>query len=363
MALDFTTSPPGIGNVIPGRMPASSLSFHSSGKRLFVAHEDDSRLQVVDCLTGKADRPALKLERETIRLVHATHHEDCILLTGSGKLPTQPMRQKFAVNYMSVHDNKILRKFRGHTDRVNSLSICPENDSFLSASNDRTVRLWTLQQAGCLAECALPGDSDADSPLTVFDSTGMIFCVTASQRSSNNHLQQQQGGGHYLHMYDARNHGAGAFAELKITQAALSKAIVDASSMMGGPPMPVDQANALAQQPFGNIQFNAAGNQMLVGSTGGVSLLLDGFEGTIQKVLLSSDTSTKAVSCFTGDDKYVLSGNSDGTIDVWQVDTGTIIQRLDTAGIGEGIESVAFNPAYQQFATGCKDVAMWTWGS
>ena len=71
--LDFTTPGKlGIGSVVNGRAPASSMSFHSSGKRLFVASESDSRLQVVDCLQGKADRPALKFERETIRLVHAT---------------------------------------------------------------------------------------------------------------------------------------------------------------------------------------------------------------------------------------------------------------------------------------------------
>lgn len=345
--MDFTNRPPGIGSVIPGSSPASSVSFHSSGKRLFIAREGESRLQVVDCLTGQEDRPALKLSQDTIRLVSATHHEDCVLFTESSK--NSPYGQKHSINYMSIYDNKILRKFRGHTDRINSLSLCPENDHFLSASNDRTVRLWNISQAGCVAECTLP--PTAEAPLAAFDGTGMVFGVTA----------QNVNEGHYLHMYDARNHTAGAFAELKIPQASLSQAIVQAA-----PTMPLEQANALALMPFHSMQFNASGNQILMGSTGGgMSVLLDGFEGTVQKVLINPQTpaTTPAVSCFTGDDQCVLSGNTDGSIDVWQVDSGSIVQRLDAGNAGGSIDSLAFNPAYQQFVSGGSEAALWIWGS
>ena len=71
--LDFTSpGKPAIGSVISVRSPASCLSFHSTGKRMFVASEGDSKLHVIDCLKGKADRPAYQFQRETIRLVHAT---------------------------------------------------------------------------------------------------------------------------------------------------------------------------------------------------------------------------------------------------------------------------------------------------
>lgn len=72
--MDFTSSPdlPAIGAVIPGRAPGVSMSYHEEGNYLFVASEADSRLTIVNCLTGKAEQQALKCERERIHLVKAT---------------------------------------------------------------------------------------------------------------------------------------------------------------------------------------------------------------------------------------------------------------------------------------------------
>lgn len=72
--MDFSSSPdlPGIGAVIPGRAPGVSMSYHEDGNFLYVASEADARLAIVNCLTGKAEQPALKIERERIHLVRAT---------------------------------------------------------------------------------------------------------------------------------------------------------------------------------------------------------------------------------------------------------------------------------------------------
>jgi hypothetical protein len=72
--MDFSSSPtsPGIAAVVPGKSPVTSMSFHEDGKKLFVASEGDARLQVIDCISGKADQAPLKNDREQIRLVEAT---------------------------------------------------------------------------------------------------------------------------------------------------------------------------------------------------------------------------------------------------------------------------------------------------
>ena len=72
--MDFTSSPdlPSIGAVIPGRAPGISMSYHEEGNLLFVASEADARLGIVNCITGKAEQPALRCERERIHLVKAT---------------------------------------------------------------------------------------------------------------------------------------------------------------------------------------------------------------------------------------------------------------------------------------------------
>lgn len=63
---------PKICSVIRGKSPCTSMSYHEDGTHLFVASEADSRMRVVDCLKGVADAPAIKFERDGIRLVEAT---------------------------------------------------------------------------------------------------------------------------------------------------------------------------------------------------------------------------------------------------------------------------------------------------
>lgn len=106
------------------------------------------------------------------------HHNQCVLFAGKGHNAT-PVGQRNAINYLSIYDNKLLRKFRGHSDVVTDISMSPADDTFLSSSKDRTVRLWNIQQAGSLAQLELPANA-AGTPHAAFDSTGLVFAVTAT---------------------------------------------------------------------------------------------------------------------------------------------------------------------------------------
>jgi hypothetical protein len=64
---------PAIGAVISGRSETTSMSYHENGKRLFVATEADNKMQVIDCINGKAEHAPLRCEREQIHVVEATY--------------------------------------------------------------------------------------------------------------------------------------------------------------------------------------------------------------------------------------------------------------------------------------------------
>ncbi len=134
--MDFSSEPgPKMAACIRGRAPATSLSYHESGSHLYVASEADSVLRIFDCLKGGTPQ-MIKLQREGIKTVKATHHQRCVLFApGSKNGP-----KKNNVYYLSVHDNKILRDFEGHQGVVTSISMSPVDDSFLSSSADGTVR-------------------------------------------------------------------------------------------------------------------------------------------------------------------------------------------------------------------------------
>ncbi len=70
--MDFSQGDPKIGAVIRGKAAATCMRYHEDGGHLFVTSERDSRLRVIDCLRGVSDKPALKFERDGVRLVQST---------------------------------------------------------------------------------------------------------------------------------------------------------------------------------------------------------------------------------------------------------------------------------------------------
>jgi COMPASS component SWD2 len=208
------------------------------------------------------------------------------------------------------------------------LSLCPADDTFLSSSLDRTVRFWNLQQAGCLAECKLSNEvaTATTDPVVVavFDHTGLVFGVAATMANQ---------AGYYLHLYDARNYGAGAFCEFKLSHQDLMT-------------QPSDSIRSL--------QFNASGNCILLNTTR-QSILLDGFEGTVQHVLQDGSGGS---ACFTPDDRTVLQSN-ESYITCWDTATGSVVNRLQ--GHVGPIRCVAANPVRQQIASSCSQTALWSW--
>jgi len=211
----------------------------------------------------------------------------------------------------------------------------PADDTFLSSSRDRMVRLWTAQSAGCLKELKVPGGSAADwntsnsaysdvpvSPLATFDSTGLVFAVTAPMAANSTAATAAGGGGQHLHLYDARNYTGGAFTEWQVhTWSMLEQCMPQHVHVTP------EQVSQLARAPWTLLQFNVSGNQHLVGTAAGLCIVLDGFEGTIQRIFSSTSQCPTAV-CFTANDKTVLVGNDNGSVTAWSLEAFIMIQTL-----------------------------------
>ena len=275
----------------------------------------------------------IRIISHTIFFSHNRHNNDCVLFAGRKERSGETPIQRHAIHYHSLYDNKILRKFRGHVNDVVDISMCPANDCFLTSSSDRTVRLWTLQEAGCLAQMELPTGTQG-TPHAVYDSTGMVLGITVSGSTEQ-----------YVHLYDARNYASGAFAELRIPHSSIENAIQNQQG-----------AAELSKAEWSSIAFNASGNQLLATAPQGLVLLLDGFEGTVQKALCSEGALS---ACYTADDKSVLTGYRDGTIGCWNVDSGMLLKKLP--GHSGPVGCIASNPKYAMFASCCTSTALWLW--
>lgn len=65
-----------------------------------------------------------------------------------------------AIYYLSVHDNKYLRRFEGHSDKVLSLSTNPFEDLFMSIGG-RVVSIWDIRYRNPVCEISFQGELGA----------------------------------------------------------------------------------------------------------------------------------------------------------------------------------------------------------
>ena len=149
-------------------------------------------------------------------------------------------------------------------------------------------------------------------------------------------------------MYDARNFVGGAFCELQVKNEDVQKAM--AAHRVTAPAEPL---------VFNQIDFNMSGNRMLVQSDDpGLALVLDGYDGVIQRVLQSS-TGKITSSCFTPDDQCVLTGTESGGIDCWNLQSGAVVKHME--GHMGPVGALACNPKYAQIASACTNTCLWIW--
>ena len=95
-------------------------------------------------------------------------------------------------------ENKYISYFRGHSKRVVTLCMSPTDDSFLSGSLDKTIRLWDLRSANCQGLMHLAG-----RPVAAFDPEGLIFAAGINSES--------------VKLYDLRSFDKGPFSSFKFS--------------------------------------------------------------------------------------------------------------------------------------------------
>ena len=97
---------------------ANGLAFSDTGRHLVSSHNDGS-LRIINGATGEADG-ILRVKDHGCKLVTATHHESCFLHAAN----TKPVDDRVGViAYHSLHDNSIVRYFRGHTQRYSATTL------------------------------------------------------------------------------------------------------------------------------------------------------------------------------------------------------------------------------------------------
>ncbi|WVO13037.1 hypothetical protein L204_100646 [Cryptococcus depauperatus] len=342
----------------------TSLCFEDAGDRVITAGDDD-QFVLWDARKGKKLKTFYS-KKYGIDHICPTHKSGTILHAST-------KGDDHAVRYHSMHDNKYLAYFKGHTARVRRIHMSPIDDTFVTSGDDGTVRLWDLRANACKGLVQDLGGS----AIVAMDNTGMVFAVACSATQT-------------IMMFASKTMDAMPF----IHQPLIDKSL---ESLSTPPPKPI----------FTSLQFSNNGHYLLVGTSSDVHYILDAIYLTpIRRLVghlgLERDASgnkgvepRRGVSgdelTWTADSRWVISGSADGNLVFWDLSpppgkaklerddymngnfdpenppdwTTMQIPELRPAMVlpphgGEGpTRAVKFSPRYNVMAVGGHDFSFW----
>ncbi|KAK4416814.1 protein ANTHESIS POMOTING FACTOR 1 [Sesamum alatum] len=153
----------------------SSMDFHKTSSYLVTASDDES-IRLYDVASATCLK-TINSKKYGVDLVSFTSHPTTVIYSSKNGWDE-------SLRLLSLHDNKYLRYFKGHHDRVVSLSLCSRKDCFISGSLDRTVLLWDQRAEKCQGLLRVQG-----RPAAAYDDQGLVFAIAF---------------GGYIRMFDAR---------------------------------------------------------------------------------------------------------------------------------------------------------------
>ncbi|BAT84618.1 hypothetical protein VIGAN_04203900 [Vigna angularis var. angularis] len=247
-----------------------SIDFHRKDDLLVTASEDDS-VRLYDIANAKLLKTTSHKKHGTDRICF-THHPSSVICSSKYNLESTGE----SLRYLSMYDNRCIRYFKGHTQRVVSLCMSPINDSFMSGSLDHSVRIWDLRVNACQGILRLRG-----RPAVAYDQQGLVFAVA------------MEGGA--IKLFDSRSYDKGPFDTF----------------LVGG-----DTAEVC------DIKFSNDGKSMLLTTTNNNIYILDAYGGEKRcGFSLEASPGTPIEATFTPDGKYMVAGSGGGTMHAWSIQT------------------------------------------
>ncbi|XP_068171966.1 WD repeat-containing protein 82-like [Antennarius striatus] len=281
-------------------MKVNCVDFSSNGEHA-ISSSDDDCIVLYDVRDGKPKR-TLYSKKYGVDLIRYTHGDTQKVVYSSNK-------KDDTIRYLSLTDNKYIRYFPGHTAKVIALSMSPVDDTFISGSLDKTIRIWDLRSENCQGLTNPLG-----KPVCSFDPEGLIFAAGVESQA--------------IKLYDLRAFDKGPFTSFEM----MFNRVCD----------------------WTGLKFSNDGKLILISTNGGMIRILNAFNGSVLYTF-SGYNNSKGISleaCFTPDSQFVMIGSEDGRVHVWSTESGMKVAVLDGKHPGP-INTLQFNPQYMTFASAC----------
>ncbi|KAA0201536.1 hypothetical protein HAZT_HAZT005428 [Hyalella azteca] len=199
--------------------------------------------------------------------------------------------------------------------KVASLDMSPINDSFISGSADKTLRLWDLRSPNCQGTMYTGG-----RPVAAFDPEGLIFAAGINSET--------------IKLYDLRSFDKAPFSTFEMNQE--------------------------KDCDWTGLKFSPDGRSILISTNGSMIRLVDAFSGSPLRTF-TGHMNNKGIpleASFSPDSQFVFSGSTDGHVHVWNAEKGYKVATLNGDHTGP-VQCIQFNPKYMMLASACSHMSFW----
>lgn len=285
----------------------NTLDFSKDGE-LMLTSGDDKRISLISPTSATVMRVAQD-NAHGVEHARFTHDPMSIVVASPSD---------HAIRYMSLHDNRYLRSFRGHKDRIVALEMSPKEDFFASAALDGTARIWDLRQTNCQGTMNFAGDGrqqEDKRAAVAFDPHGLVFVAAI--------------GGSLVKLFDVRAYDKGPFFTFT----------PDLGQGTG----------------FTGVKFSNDGKLMLLSTTRGDHALLDAFKGDLLRTFASepsAESQHALEACFSADSEFILAGGTDGSIWRWATRSGQALPTMRQVHQAP-VRAIRCNPTRMMVASAC----------
>lgn len=295
-------------------------------------------IHLIDALSGE-EKKKINCRSLGVGEMKYTHHDHCLLVSSD--------QRSADIRYLSLHDNKYLRLFQGHQGFISSISMCPVDDNFLSASVDKTIVKWDVSSPNEVARIKLP--PTVGTPKVSYDSSGLVFGVMTPTMSYG------RVNGNSIRLFDSRQIDGGPFQVISPHEQLFSTAIEEKFG-----DLELEMKQRALKSNWTSFQFTSDGSNILVNTDSEYVWMLDGFRPDVAPKVIGPRKNESNISlggCVTTDCKHVLLANGENEIQVY--DSGSTDLVTSLSGHLAPINKIMCNPRYDMFVSGCVNTALW----
>lgn len=240
-----------------------------------------------------------------------------------------------------------IRAFTGHTAAINAVNYSPSGQTFASASDDGTVRLWNARTGENIRTFS-PGFGGRATGVA-FREDGLTIVTSWSKGQI---IPFNVGNGAIRRIFDV--------TKSELTSMALSPELGQ-NSVLAFSAGKVNIWNTATQRDHlmpghgGVGAFSPDGKTILISSVSDYnayasSMILVDVASQVKRRQFNGHTGDISAIAFAPDGKTALSGSKDGTLILWDVETGRPLFRY--YGHGRPVMSLAFNPNGKRIVSG-----------